>query len=253
MSFINQWCAQVLLQEVRLRHAWERLVGGHDSEALHDLRIHLRRLRSLLYPLRRLPGSPALLQAAGNLARQTSSARDLEVLIAELSRHGAMEQARRRQASLVQHYRQIIGADAAQRLWQTLEQWPHYVRQAQLDGETRQARQQVRKRLDKQARALQVSLSNPGHDRHQLRIQIKKLRYLLDAFPAESRLPADLPALLKGAQSALGDWHDHYQWRLRSEHEADLQPLALQWEHVAEQARQQAEPWIERLAKSLSA
>ena len=44
--------------QVRLRACRERLRAGTDSEGLHDLRIALRRLRSLLRPLRQqLPGA----------------------------------------------------------------------------------------------------------------------------------------------------------------------------------------------------
>ncbi|MDF5809791.1 CHAD domain-containing protein [Pseudomonas aeruginosa] len=38
--------------EVEVMHAYARIVEGTDPEALHDLRVAARRLRSLLEPLR---------------------------------------------------------------------------------------------------------------------------------------------------------------------------------------------------------
>ncbi|MDF5985004.1 CHAD domain-containing protein [Pseudomonas aeruginosa] len=38
--------------EVEVMHAYARIVEGTDPEALHDLRVAARRLRSLLKPLR---------------------------------------------------------------------------------------------------------------------------------------------------------------------------------------------------------
>ena len=52
---------QVIVQQVRLYACLARLREQTDAEALHDLRITLRRLRSLLRPLRREPLCAAVL------------------------------------------------------------------------------------------------------------------------------------------------------------------------------------------------
>ena len=57
--------SQVLTQQVRLYACCARLQVQTDDEALHDLRIALRKLRSLLRPLRRQQLCAQLEQAAG--------------------------------------------------------------------------------------------------------------------------------------------------------------------------------------------
>lgn len=54
------------------------------SEALHDLRIAVRRIRSLLRPMRALSEVAALNFAAAEVGRLTTPARDLRVMIQEL-------------------------------------------------------------------------------------------------------------------------------------------------------------------------
>lgn len=47
MSFVDKFVAQILALEVALYHSRARLQARTDSEALHDLRIAVRRIRSL--------------------------------------------------------------------------------------------------------------------------------------------------------------------------------------------------------------
>lgn len=72
-----------------------------------------------------------------------------------------------------------------------------------------------------------------GHDRHRLRLLIKRVRYAIEAYPELDRLPAAAMARLKAAQSALGDWHDCWQWLARVEHEPDLLPCVAVWQQTA--------------------
>ena len=58
MSAVDQIITQFLTLETALFHAYARLAARTDGEALHDLRINLRRLRSLLHPLRGKQVSP---------------------------------------------------------------------------------------------------------------------------------------------------------------------------------------------------
>lgn len=69
--------------------------------------------------------------------------------------------------------------------------------------------------LDKQAERLKVALADAQFDRHQLRILVKCTRYLVDTFPQSSPLSSEATASLKTVQSALGSWHDHFQWCLK--------------------------------------
>lgn len=56
-AMVDHVVSQILALQVRLLACRERLAADTDSEALHDLRIAVRRLRSLLRPLQGLPGS----------------------------------------------------------------------------------------------------------------------------------------------------------------------------------------------------
>jgi CHAD domain-containing protein len=62
--FAEHLLVQVLLLDLNLRCALDRLAVNEDPEALHDLRIALRSLRSVLRPLRGLPGVDVLSHVA---------------------------------------------------------------------------------------------------------------------------------------------------------------------------------------------
>ena len=55
MAFIEDIVTQLRRLETALNEALLRLQQAQDSEALHDLRVCLRRIRSLLRPLRGCP------------------------------------------------------------------------------------------------------------------------------------------------------------------------------------------------------
>ncbi|WP_430962743.1 CHAD domain-containing protein [Pseudomonas protegens] len=80
--------AEILTLQVALYHAQARLECRTDNEALHDLRIAVRKIRSLLKPFRLLNEVAALNSAAAEVGRETTPARDLEVMILELQEKG---------------------------------------------------------------------------------------------------------------------------------------------------------------------
>ena len=55
-DWVDRIVANIVRLEVRLLACQARLQAETDPEALHDLRTTVRRLRSLLRPLRGLPG-----------------------------------------------------------------------------------------------------------------------------------------------------------------------------------------------------
>ena len=79
-AMLDHVIAQVLALQVRLLACRERLAGDVDSEALHDLRTTLRRLRSLLRPLRGLPGVEQLEEAARALGASSPRILFTEIL-----------------------------------------------------------------------------------------------------------------------------------------------------------------------------
>lgn len=90
-ALVNQLVAQVIGLEVGLLSCQARLAALTDGEALHDLRTTVRRLRSLLRPLRGLPGVEQLESAARTVGQLTTPLRDREVLAAYLHSTGIMK------------------------------------------------------------------------------------------------------------------------------------------------------------------
>lgn len=235
--------AQVLDVEVRVFACQARMQAQTDDEALHDLRIALRRLRSLLRPLRRQALCAHLEQAAAALAQASGPLRDLEVLLGELQQCEPDNPQRQRRAQLTQGYARLLDGLALQRLLIVLEAWPDDCRDAQRTGQLRVSAKQVQRYLSRQVDQLQAALSDPAHDRHRLRLLIKRLRYCAEAYPQQSPLSKVCLVGLRKAQSALGDWHDRLQWLARCSHEADLALHSATWSHalqLAELAADQA-------------
>jgi CHAD domain-containing protein len=239
--FIEDELQQVLRLQITLYACRERLLAATDPEALHDLRIALRKLRSLLRPLRGVEACDALQQQAAELGRISGPLRDLEVLLAHLRTLGMREAVNRRQSRLLEGYRALLADDPLPALFAALDQWPQAWRQAAADAELRGLAKRVRRRLAKQQRRLAEALVDPAHDRHRLRLLIKRVRYGAESYPKPSGLSAKTLARLKAAQSALGDWHDLLQWLLRAEEEADLAACVAAWRTALQAAERKAD------------
>ncbi|WP_439886232.1 CHAD domain-containing protein [Pseudomonas sp. MBLB4123] len=252
MSLVDAVVAHVLRIEVSLYHARARLEAGTDGEALHDLRIGLRRLRSLLKPLRDRDGVSVLETAAAAVGTLTSAARDLEVLAVELRRRGLHAAAGRREARLAGQYDEILGSPELERLFAGLDAWPADFRRAERDGELRRLDRLLDRRLDKQRRRLQDALASLQHDPHRLRLLVKRNRYAAEAYPHHALISTGAKAALKAVQSALGAWHDRYQWCLRASRESDLRALRQPWQDEAVVALQRAESRMLVLQRTLA-
>jgi CHAD domain-containing protein/CYTH domain-containing protein len=207
-----------------------RLHGGDDEEALHDFRVALRRLRSVLRAFR-----PHLDHAVTkktrsrirDLARTTNSARDAEVLL---------EWVQTRRQGLTPTQR--IGAR-----W-FAERLEHRRDEGYADGERAIARdftaldRRIRRRLAAAARnpwggsearpTFAAALSDLVRDHvrslcdkvdhvrdarddatvHAARIEAKRLRYLLELVGGEIEAAASGVKRLKRLQTVLGDLHD---------------------------------------------
>ncbi|MCQ4347397.1 CHAD domain-containing protein [Pseudomonas stutzeri] len=237
-ALANRLIARFIALDVALVATRARLAACTDREALHDLRIVVRRLRSLLRPLRGLPGVDSLEALAAEVGRLSSPLRDLEVLAEELERFGAAEPARRRREVLAAAYPQLLGEAALARLQHALGQWPGLLREAEREGLLRRWQKKVHRRLLGQRQRLQIALVDPAHDRHRLRLLVKRVRYASEVWPQPLGVPADA---LKAAQSALGDWHDRLQWCRRAEEEEDLRPCLGHWQRELTAAEVEAD------------
>ena len=247
-ELVDRIIANIVRLEVRLLACQARLQADTDPEALHDLRTTVRRLRSLLRPLRGLPGVVQLEMSASQVGILTTPLRDLEVLAAHLQQQGYPVQAARRFEQLSGSYAAVADSAQLTQLLMILDVFPRFIRAAQREGMLRGLRQRIEGVLDKQWQTLEKALNDPGHDRHRVRLLIKRVRYAAEAYPQLDRLPVLVLGRLKEAQKALGEWHDAWQWLVQAEHQPDLQPCVEQWQAALERGEKCADRALVKLS-----
>lgn len=247
-ALVDRLVAHVLGLEVRLLACQARLSARTDPEALHELRTTVRRLRSLLRPLRGLPGVEQLEAAASRVGDLTTPLRDREVLAAYLLQHDQPRAAHRRMTLMAEAYPVVAAGPEVAQLLMILDAFPRFLRASQRQGLLKGLRKRIEKRLAKQWKKLDQALHDPAHDRHRLRLLIKRVRYGIEAYPELDRLPKAAMPRLKSAQGALGDWHDCWQWLARSEQEADLQPCVAIWKTTMAKAEGRADRVLDKLS-----
>ncbi|MCA4961899.1 CHAD domain-containing protein [Pseudomonas sp. Y24-6] len=247
-GLVDRLVAHVTGLEVGVMASQARLEARTDPEALHDLRTTVRRLRSLLRPLRGLPGVAQLEAAASRVGDLTTPLRDREVLAAYLLSHDQPQAAQRRMAQMAEAYPAVAASTELAQLLQILDAFPRFLRASQRQGLLKGLRPNIEKRLAKQWKKLDTALHDPAHDRHRLRLLIKRVRYGIEAYPELDRLPKAALPRLKAAQAALGDWHDCWQWLARAEHEADLQPCISTWQTTMAKAESRADRVLDKLS-----
>ncbi|WP_137817202.1 CHAD domain-containing protein [Pseudomonas sp. 2FG] len=240
-GFVDALIAQVLRLAINLQACRARLGARTDGEVLHDLRIALRKLRSLLRPLRGLLENDPLEPAAAALGQLSGPLRDTEVLLAELQAHAVSSQLDARRQALDAGYTALLASAELQQLFRALDVWPELFRQAQADAALRGLARRVQRYLARQRRRLGAALRAPDHDLHRTRLLIKRMRYGAEAYPQQAAVSSLAALALKAAQTALGDWHDHLQWLARAEREPDLAPRVAEWRQALAAAEQLAD------------
>jgi CHAD domain-containing protein len=199
----------------RLRTLRSSLLANYNDEDLHQLRVTLRRMRSVL---RGVPGGKAqkLRRRLGALAATTNDARDWDTLYTS-----AMDQLRteqfnklepllheRRESARAQVYRMFHAKQ-----WLTaLCRWDGLAGKTDLDADSlSMAQGELAARLRRANKTADKAMAKDDEKRwHKLRIAIKELRYALDTGSDEAPASAH-PELLqecKTLQKLLGDWHD---------------------------------------------
>ncbi|MCD5991940.1 CHAD domain-containing protein [Pseudomonas sp. CDFA 553] len=249
-SMVDHLVAQVLGLHVKLLACQARLAASTDPEALHDLRTTVRRLRSLLRPLRGVSGVEQLEAAAKAVGELTTPLRDMEVLAAHLAEQGLADAASVRINKVSKAYGQVATSAELARLFSTLDQFPGFLRVQQRQQLLRGLRKTIEKGMDKQWKKLREAIADPAHDRHRLRLLIKRVRYAADAYPELSHQPKKMQSRLKAAQGALGDWHDHLQWLAQAGQERDLAPCIAAWQTGIVRAEKKADVALLRLSKT---
>ncbi|MFF7708492.1 CHAD domain-containing protein [Pseudomonas sp. NPDC007930] len=245
--------AELIALETRLMACRERLRAHTDSEALHDLRTTVRRLRSLLRPLRGLPGIDRLEVAAKAVGELTTPLRDREVLAAHLAAHGHGELATPRLRQALDGFSRVAGSAVLGQLMRLLDAVVPLLRTAERNGVMKGLGRRLNKRLGKQHTKLAEALADPAHDRHRLRLLIKRVRYAGEAYPARAGVGAKVAKAFKRAQGALGDWHDRLQWLALAEQQQDLAPMTQGWQADLVRFEGVADQALVRLQKALKA
>ena len=196
------------------------LVAGRNAEALHQLRVAIRRLRTALWLFRPAVKGKEFDRISDQLrsfTRDLGAARNTDVILASMRAQdparGQLEKDRR------QLYDRILRKlDSARfhRFILDLVAWTHA-------GEWRTARKAAKpmmpfvvKRLDRLWRRIADRGSNFTHlsdtDRHELRIDIKKIRYALEflrePFALAGNLRDQFGEAAEGLQDSLGRLND---------------------------------------------
>jgi CHAD domain-containing protein len=248
MALVESIITQGRKLESALNQALLRLRDTTDNEALHDVRINLRRLRSLLRPLRDTHGAAQLDNAAAKLGRITTPIRDLEVLIIELDQHQLTWQANTRKTELQSRKLSLTSLPLLIRLPTLLHAWLSIF----LKTQHRHTKHRIAHHLNRQVKQLRLALADAHYDRHRLRLLVKHLRYVVDTYPQFTLITPEAIAHLKTAQNTLGHWHDHVVWYQMAEHQQDLWPLLPQWRSVIAIAQENAETALLLLSQALS-
>jgi CHAD domain-containing protein/CYTH domain-containing protein len=208
-----------------------RLGSPSDTEALHDYRVALRRLRSCLRAYRkhlRSTVSRKSLRQLRRLARGTNESRDLEVhltwLVEQRDRVGVAEQpgvswilgrlteAKRRGWDEMLRLDQRLFPKLHDRLVVQLSAFPTTIR-LDSDRRGRSTAAVTASRVRTAARRLRTRLLEiygyaSETEIHRARIAAKHLRYLLEPFAGHVPEGAAVIDRLKALQDALGDVHD---------------------------------------------
>jgi CHAD domain-containing protein/CYTH domain-containing protein len=200
-----------------------RLRNRRDSEALHDFRVAIRRLRSVLRAYRRWLGRSAgkkIRKRFQVLARATNPGRDAEVQLAwlEAQRAGLARGERTGLNWLVHRQRALRRENYAQARRHVRADFARAaeVLEKRL-GELQATRPPFRETLaallrqhaaDLEARIAAIHGPEDEENAHEARISAKRLRYLLEPVRTEADAVTPLVAQLKDLQDLLGSLHD---------------------------------------------
>jgi CHAD domain-containing protein len=206
----------------KLQRCLVRAVSSGGIEPVHNLRVASRRLAE---PLRLLRDEPGFRSTSGirkelrRLRRAFQRVRDLDVMIERLTAPGpaggtviagvlrAMRTDRAREMKAAVRLSAKPGRRAIKglgRLVSALQRQPP----AEED-----LRGRLRRLLERREAALQPALRRDragGGDPHELRIAVKRLRYVLEPAAAAGLSGSTGLPRLRRMQETLGDWHDRF-------------------------------------------
>jgi CHAD domain-containing protein len=197
------------------------LCKGENPEALHRLRVALRRLRSALSIFRDMLAGERLAHVRSELrwiAAELDMARELDVLIASADDAGMRADLRRARARAYASATAALASPRLQVLMGELDEWitdGNWLRlpldrrrvEQPLGAFAVQALDQCYRKVERRGRHWKRL---DEQDQHSLRISVKKLRYAAEffggLFPGKTR--KCFLAALEALQERLGDLHD---------------------------------------------
>jgi CHAD domain-containing protein len=218
----------------QMRRNERGVLDDTDTEFLHDFRVSVRRLRSLIGQVKGViePGLAARAKAdLREISEATGPVRDLDVLVLNRSNYRSMlpaslhpgldlffERLTEERTRAFEAMAAKIGSpwyDELVSRWATILDRPLPAGSLADDPLVLVARRSILKQLNRVGKSLramrrQSSSALEAESLHALRIDCKKLRYLYEIFanlfPADSLRPLIKP--LKLLQDRLGDYHD---------------------------------------------
>lgn len=193
-----------------------RALDTSDPEGLHDLRVALRGLRTLLPLFDNRGKLPQLRRDWRALAHATGPARDLEVLLALLDTRPDTPTGLREKLDKVQRIarKQLAQQLGGMQLPNLLQTSRNELDAAQKRIRPEELRRKIARRANKlhlkvKQRIIILSPSSPPQSWHQLRLEVKRLRYLIEHcgewLPKRYRR---VHSELKHCQDLLGNLHD---------------------------------------------
>ena len=169
-----------------VQKSWDAAVAG-DEDAVHDLRIALRRSRAVMHIAKRVIAEDvrsALLTELKWLATSTSDARDLDVAASGwedvVGLEPVLDQIRARQRSAHAAMRAALESERARVLLADWDSLTHANDASGVDA-SRNLRSIVKHRLRRAHRRVMKDEA-AGMQRHQLRKDVKRVRYIVDSF-----------------------------------------------------------------------
>jgi CHAD domain-containing protein len=202
-----------LLLQLRVKR--RTLLHRYDDDSLHQLRVALRRVRSMLRHIDSVPAQ-TLRRELGRLADATNAARDWDTLA-----NRARASLKPRDFKSVRAWLEENRAAAHQQVLQMLrsDEWAQTITRLEeciehgelaaagkrhADGDIARARHDAGRAWSK------VQSADDNKHWHKLRLAIKELRYTFDSVPGGAH-DAPKPKLIKHCkrlQDVLGTWHD---------------------------------------------
>ncbi len=218
--------------QTQLLTSREQLTQQQNPDALHDLRICLRQLRSLLQPLRPYLDEATILDRLVKTSMTlTNNIRDREVLIIELKQQQMFELADDYQQHLQSAYLAVAQQAELDTILQQLLSLPAHWQSTFSTQTADQLKRHICHKWRQHNRKLRKLIKQKTPDKHSLRIIIKQLRYSSEIY--KSILPnhaSKQTQQLKALQALLGTWHDYFVWIEYAQHQTALNALVPVWQ-----------------------